>query len=170
MRSDGGAGPMDSPLDDVSIDGGAGDQPSGEDTGSTPPGRDCFPDCVASLRRSCQRPATDMGSCVHAGTETDGVICYSNGVREVRMQIADGGVAVEFTQPDGQTVCYRVVVSGAVLSFRTPAGQEVARVTDLGGNLYDVTCNSTGMTTMVDNSPPSCRTLNRGDCTSGSCP
>jgi hypothetical protein len=130
--------------------------------------RDCFPECVAALRRNCERPAFGAGSCAAGTLAGNMVYCYSNGVRETRMSTADGGVTTEFTQTDGQTVCYRVVVTGTTQSFQTPAGQEVAQAVSTGGNMYAVTCGGTIVT--VDISDPSCRTLNSGDCTSGACP
>src|SRR4029077_421906 len=88
------------------------------------PGRDCLPGCVSNLRRNCERPAVDAGSCV---TGTSGERCYSNGVREITTP-ATGGSLVVYTMPDGQTPCYQVFVdSASVQHFQTLAGDEVAQ-------------------------------------------
>ncbi|HEY7375491.1 MAG TPA: hypothetical protein VIF57_25260 [Polyangia bacterium] len=189
-RSDGG---VDAPVGDVApggsggggasgggasgggTNGGAGGSAlggsgaGGGGAGGGADGRDCFPDCVAALRRSCQRPAAGAGTCAEGMNGADTVYCYSNGVREVRTPVVDGGTTVEFTQPDGQTICYRVVVAGTSQSFRTPAGQEVAQALGMGGSVYGVTCAGATTSVTVDINDPSCRTLNSADCTPGAC-
>ena len=90
-------------------------------------------------------------------------------MREIRSLAVDGGTPVEFTQPDGQTVCYRVVVVGANQSFQTPAGQEVAQAVAMGGTVYGVTCAGSTTSVTVDINDPTCRTLNSADCTAGGC-
>lgn len=148
--------------------GGGGGTDAGGD-GSTTSVRDCFPECIAALRRSCERPAAGSGTCAQGMNGADTVYCYSNGVREVRTPVVDGGTTVEFTQPDGQTVCYRVVVVGANQSFQTPAGQEVAQARAMGGTVYGVTCAGSTTSVTVDINDPTCRTLNSADCTAGGC-
>jgi len=130
---------------------------------------DCFPECIAALRRTCERPAAASGTCTQGTNGADTVYCYSNGVREVRTPVVDAGTTVEFTQPDGQTVCYVVVVTGATQSFRTPAGQEVGQATAMGGSVYGVTCAGATTSVTVDIDDPTCRTLNSADCTAGGC-
>ena len=139
--------------------------------GAPPEARDCFPECIAALRRSCQRPPFGMGSCVENATATGSMICYSNGVREIRSATVDGGTTVQFTQPDGQTICYLVVVGGGGQSWRTPAGQEVAWVVSTVNGTWDVTCAGSTVVVSVDINDPTCRTLNSADCTiNGVCP
>jgi hypothetical protein len=147
--------------------GGGGASGTGGPDGGAADSRECFPECVAALRRSCERPAYGEGSCSEGAVGGNTVYCYSNGVREIRMA-TDGGVTVDFTQLDGQTICYRVVAADGGQSFRTPSGQEAAFITSVGGNVFTVTCG--GVTTTVDSSDPNCRTLNSADCTAGACP
>lgn len=155
----------------VGVTGTAGAVGGGGTGGGLAP-RDCFPECVAALRRSCQRPPFGTGSCVEQTTATGGsAICYSNGVRELRGPTVDGGVTVQFTETDGQTICYVVVVvAGTNQSWRTPAGQEVAQLTAAGGSVFNVTCAGSTTTVPVDINDPACRTLNSGDCMIGTCP
>jgi hypothetical protein len=155
--SGGGAG-----LAGASGGGGATD-------GGATDGRDCFPECVAALRRSCERPAYGEGTCLEGAIGGNTVYCYSNGVREIRMPTADGGLTIDFTQPDGQTLCYRVVTTAGYQSFRTPAGQEVAQLMSAGA-IFNVTCTGSTTTVAVDYNDPACRTLNSADCTPGACP
>jgi hypothetical protein len=137
--------------------------------GGTAPA-DCFPECVAALRRSCPRPAFGQGTCVEGAAANGGsAICYSNGVRETRGPIVDGGVTATFTQPDGQTICYVVVVGGSSQSFRTPDGREVAQVVSSSGG-WEVICAGSTVVVTVDITDPACRTLNSGDCAIGTCP
>jgi hypothetical protein len=146
-------------------DGGA----AAADVGA-PEARDCFPACIAMLRRSCERPAVGAGSCTSTGTIMESLYCYSNGVREILSRVK-GGARQTFKQPDGKTPCYQVMLSNAdaAQSYQTPDGSEVARVVPLGNDQYDVTCD--GMTVTVDASDPTCRTLERFDCTpAGYCP
>jgi hypothetical protein len=169
-KNDGGAIDSSSADRAVDADAPAADTSPGTDGGadSGPPvGRDCFPECAAAVRRSCQRPLFGAGSCTQGMNGPDTVYCYSNGVREIRQPVVDGGTTADFTQPDGQTPCYQVVVSGADQSIRSASGQEVARVTFLGGGLFDVTCG--GATVTVDINDPACRTLNSADCVPGTC-
>jgi hypothetical protein len=148
--------------------GTGGSAGTGVDAGGD--ARDCFPECVAALRRTCERPPYGAGSCASGTSGSDTVYCYSNGVREIRSAVVDAGTTAEFTQPDGQTVCYQVVVSFSTQSFRTPAGQEVAQAVAMGGSTYAVTCAGSTTSVIVDINDPSCRTLNSGDCTPGGCP
>lgn len=149
--------------------GGAGGTGAPADGGAD--ARDCFPECVAALRRSCPRPAFAEGSCIQQGEANGGsVICYSNGVRETRGPTIDGGLTAEFTQPDGQTLCYVVVVVGGGQSFRTPDGREVARLVSTTTGSFDVTCAGSTTVVTVDINDPACRMLNSGDCTIGTCP
>lgn len=125
--------------------------------------RDCFPECIAALRRACLRPAPDAGACGAAGNQMGSVYCYSNGIREYRDRVNRDDASITFTLPDGQTPCYHVYVSGAEQTYSAPAGGEVARVVSLGDDHYDVTCD--GATVTVDASDPACRTLEERDCT-----
>jgi hypothetical protein len=95
--------------------------------------------------------------------------CYANGVREIHTTV-DGGPFVTITTPDGQTVCYQVVVAGGGTEhYLTPAGQEFATLTPADGGLFNVTCD--GMTVLVDINDPSCATQNGTACTAvGACP
>jgi hypothetical protein len=174
-KNDGAAndgGTLDVPLADTGHDQAPGPDGGTDATGGADVGggaRDCFPECIAALRRSCERPAFGSGSCSQTTGGGITVICYSNGVHETRVPTADGGVATEFTQTDGQTLCYRVIVNGTSQSFQTPSGQEVAQVVATGGGMYSVTCGGTTVT--VDGNDPTCRTLNSADCTTGvTCP
>jgi len=126
---------------------------------------DCFPACVADLRRDCERPRVDAGTC----TSEVGLKCYSNGVHEISQSV-DGGSLVVFTQPDGTTPCYRVLVDSAGEHFQNLAGQDVALVTSGStAGAFVVTCNGTTVNVNIDD--PSCATLNEGSCASGtSCP
>ncbi len=150
---------------------GSGAGGAGATDGGAPDGRDCFPECVAALRRSCERPAYGAGTCMEAANGAQTIYCYSNGVREIRTPTADGGLSVDFTKPDGQTVCYRVVTVANGQSFRTPSGQEVALLMSTGtANIFNATCTGSTTTVAVDYNDPACRTLNSADCTPGACP
>jgi hypothetical protein len=155
----------DQPIDTQ----GNADADAGAD-GPLPPGPDCFPECIAALRRSCQRPPYGAGSCIESAAASGSVICYSNGVREIRGATVDGGTTVQFTQADGQTICYVVVIGGTGQSWRTPAGQEVAQVVSTVNGTWDVTCSGSTVAVSVDIDDPTCRTLNSADCTFGVCP
>jgi hypothetical protein len=151
--------------------GGTGGASGGAGTdGPTIGVRDCFPECVAALRRTCERPVFGAGTCSQGTNGTATVYCYSSGVREIRTRI-DGGITynIEFTQPDGQTVCYQVIATGATESFQTASGQEVAQAVNMGGGLWGVTCAGSTTAVTVDINDPSCRTLNSSDCVSGAC-
>lgn len=125
--------------------------------------RDCFPACIANLRKACERPSLDGGSCISAA----GMNCYSNGVHETAESV-DGGELVTFTEPDGQTPCYRVAVSLSEERYETTGGALVAVVT-FDGSLYTVTCD--GATTTVDATNPACAMITEASCASAtSCP
>jgi hypothetical protein len=158
-------------------EGGATDGGSRADAGYDGPATDrpdCFPECIAALRRSCQLPPYGSGSCTSGMSRIgyDTVYCYPNGVRELHAKpSSDAGIPVDFTQADGQTICYRVVheLDAAAESYRTAAGAEVARVVYKAGDAYEVTCtgSTTAVTVYVDD--PACRTLRADDCTPGEC-
>ena len=122
--------------------------------------RDCFPACIANLRKGCERPSPDGGTCV----SVSGMYCYSNGVHEIAQPV-DGGEVVTFTAPDGQTPCYQVAVSinGGAERYETTDGTLVAVVTS-SGSLYTVTCD--GATTTVDATNPACAMVTEASCTS----
>jgi hypothetical protein len=128
--------------------------------------RDCFPACIADLRKACERPSPDGGTCAYA----NGGYCYSNGIQETQ-SLVDGGGLITFTEPDGHTPCYQVFASttGAGQRYETTTGQVVATVTTVDNVNYMVTCN--GTTTTVDTSNPACAMLNEGACkTQNACP
>ena len=87
-KDDGGpdSGPIDAPLGDVALDQAPGSDAAADTAGARDGGadsgtgaRDCFPECVAALRRSCQRPAYGAGTCVQSIVGANTAICYSNG-------------------------------------------------------------------------------------------
>jgi hypothetical protein len=78
-------------------------------------------------------------------------------------------VTAQFTQPDGQTICYVVVAGGGGQSFQTPDGREVAWVVSASAG-WTVTCAGSTAVVTVDINDPACRTLNSGDCAVGTCP
>jgi hypothetical protein len=128
--------------------------------------RDCFPACIADLRKACERPSPDGGTCGYG----NGAYCYSNGIQETQSPV-DGGAVITFTEPDGHTPCYQVFASttGAGQRYETTTGQVVATVTTVDNVNYMVTCN--GTTTTVDTSNPACAMLNEGACkTQNVCP
>jgi hypothetical protein len=140
----------------VGAGGGAG-------TGSA---HDCFPPCIANLRKNCERPGLDGGTC----STTSSMICYSNGVREIDTAV-DGGETATFTETDGQTPCYKVVLdsSSGVETYETPDGQTVAVVTAIGAGGYMVTCG--GTTTTVNISGQACAMVTEAQCSAAaSCP
>jgi hypothetical protein len=129
------------------------------------PVRDCFPPCIANLRKACERPSLDGGTC---GVGNGGY-CYSNGILESQ-SLVDGGALVTFTEPDGHTPCYLVLsnLASSEARYETPDGQLVAVVTADGSD-YTVTCD--GTTTTVDTSNPACAMLTEGACKSqNACP
>jgi hypothetical protein len=137
--------------------GGQGDAAAGCAGGAGGQVRDCLPSCVVNLRRSCERPAVDAGTCIRGA----GVNCYSNGVREITSGV-DGGQLYVYTLPDGQTPCYQVFVdSASVQHFQTTSGQDVAQGISVDGG-YAVACD--GMTVPVNFNDPSCATLNVASC------
>ena len=134
------------------------------DANGPSPLRDCFPDCVKSLRAECERPPVNGGNCEMTNGPDGVTFCYSNGVHEIRHDV-NGGALVVITQPDGQTVCYQIRIdySTGVQHFQTGSGQEVAQVERLDGGLSSVTCS--GRTTQtIDNNDPTCATLDSTDC------
>jgi hypothetical protein len=162
------AAPADHPAD-VAL-------PRQEDAGEAgnpgaPPHKDCLPECIAAIRRSCQRPLAGTGTCTgssnDAGVET---FCFSNGVRETRVRSSFGFVDT-FRSPDGR-ICYVVEDGdGGALIYRTPDGREVARVTFPSANDVVVMCDAqTYHFTFRDLDDPSCREVMSGQCGQGRCP
>ena len=151
--------------------GGGGASGDGGVTGGGGAGgsvvRDCFPPCIANLRKTCERPSLDGGTCVSTGTTK----CYSNGIREIQATVDGGGAIVTFTEPDGQTPCYKVAIdeTGAIDTYETTDGQQVAVLMIVSANTYTVTCD--GTTTTVDISSQACAMLTESSCTSATtCP
>jgi hypothetical protein len=133
--------------------------------------RDCLPACVSSRRQACERPPIDAGACFVSafvsGTGSGQTYCYANGVHEIHAS-ADGGQLVTITTPDGQTVCYQVVVEASGNQhYETAAGQEFATLAPAPDGGYAVSCD--GATVVVDINDPACATQNGGNCQSGSC-
>jgi hypothetical protein len=124
--------------------------------------RYCFPPCIANLRKTCERPSLDGGTCISTGTTK----CYSNGIREIQAIVDAGGAIITFTEPDGQTPCYKVAIddTGAIDTYETTDGQQVAVLMIVGPDTYTVTCD--GTTTTVDTSSQACATLTESSCTS----
>jgi hypothetical protein len=130
--------------------------------------RDCLPTCVSSRRQACERPPIDAGACLVGGTSAGEILCYANGVHEIHSAI-DGGQLVTITTPDGQTVCYQVVVeSSGNQHYETAAGQEFASLKPAPDGGYAVSCD--GATVVVDINDPACATQNGANCQSGTCP
>lgn len=149
----------------VTGSGGAGGVTAGDAGGSAV--RDCFPPCIANLRKTCERPSLDGGTCVSTGTTK----CYSNGIREIQASVDGGGAIVTFTEPDGQTPCYKVAVddTGAIDTYETTDGQQVAVLRIVSADTYTVTCD--GTTTTIDISSQACAMLTESSCTSATtCP
>jgi hypothetical protein len=147
-------------------DGGAGSNLAGV--------KDCLPDCIVNLRRECERPNLDAGSCVVSvaadGTET---ACFSGGAIEQRLPVPDGGgsdVDYVFLKPD-RSVCYRVHIhldaSGEVITYSDPASNVVGVLTSASTG-STATCFGSPVT--VPASDPSCRMLDVVDCPAGTCP
>ena len=142
---------------------GGGSGSGGADGGVV---RDCYPPCIANLRKNCERPGLDGGTCVSVGNMN----CYSNGVREIDTALDGGGESATFTEPDGQTPCYKVVLgTNSVETYETADGQTVAVVTAVGADGYMVTCG--GTTTTVTITSQACAMLTETSCTAAaSCP
>ena len=153
--------------------GGSGSGGTGADGGpEVAPFTDCFPDCLVALRRNCERPAFGAGTCGVNQNGSDTVYCYSNGVREIRSPLSDGGVlTATFTMSDGKTPCYSVVASSQHQSFLNLAGEEIAQLEVIEiGRVFRVTCAGSSIAITVDSSSPGCRSLDSADCTSNACP
>ena len=151
----------------VTGSGGAGGVTAGGGDAGVSAVRDCFPPCIANLRKTCERPSLDGGTCVSTGTTK----CYSNGIREIQATADGGGAIVTFTEPDGQTPCYKVAVddTGAIDTYETADGQQVAVLRVVSADTYTVTCD--GTTTTVDISSQACAMLTESSCTSAAtCP
>jgi hypothetical protein len=159
---------------------GAGAGGSGGAAGAGAAVKDCLPDCIVNLRRGCERPNADAGaSCLEADDGGTQSLCFSNGVKEVRMQgDAATDLNVVFYNADG-SVCYlahsSVVESTGAQTITTtysdPAGHVVGTLTSVGtptGTTETATCNGTAVA--LPPSDPSCRMIDLGDCTAGSCP
>lgn len=150
--------------------GGGGAAQAGGATGTAT--RDCLPACVVALRRECERPNVDAGSCIQeTGPNGAEKLCFSNGVVEQRYPTGDGGLTqdVDFFKADG-SFCYRVRadVQAETLSYLDGDGKVVAVLNENapGGGAW--TCD--GLPAMPASTDPSCRMLDVGDCAFGSCP
>ena len=155
----------------------AGDVRDAADTvtdGGEPPANtsDCFPTCIAQIRRECRRPAT--GSCVHESWNDSDNYCYSNGVKEIRRSPPFvPATRTSFLTPAG-ALCYTTEVISPPAStvievvFRDADGMEVARGKHgLADSRWQITCN--GQTVDVDEASSACATVLPGQCTEGSC-
>jgi len=143
--------------------------PEGGGAGSTP---DCFPDCIARVRRECLRPTT--GSCTHEFRGNADQYCYSNGVKEIRTSPPFvKNLTVTFMTPKG-AICYSTEdVSGPAAAtvevvFRGASGKEVARgMHPYATFKWTIVCD--GRTFQVDESDPACTTVLPGQCADGTC-
>lgn len=127
----------------------------------------CLGDCFEALTSACPM----VTGCVTATAGAQTVICYANGVKELK-QVDGANVDGTVKRANGD-LCYHFTLTGTDETFMDPAGQTVAKLN--GGataTLYTAICEPGDVMRSVDLSTPACSStlaVAAQTCAAGAC-